>query len=230
MAEGNKIGGRDVKRLALGFLQAPNFDESSDELPALPPRQLINAFISFFCHNDPKVRRRAIRALGLVTARLASEDRERARVIMRRLMWMLNDESGGIGWGAPEAMGEIMALDAQLAREYGDILVSYLDEQGNFLEFEPLQKGLLQAIARVAETRPEVVERAAGLLPKYLKSDDPTIRGLAARAIGVLKAEAARPMLEALVKDPVRIILFVDEHPIETTVGNLARENLAKLG
>jgi hypothetical protein len=46
--------------------------------------------------------------MGEVMAHLADKDMESARVIMRRLMWSLNDESGGIGWGAPEAMGEIV--------------------------------------------------------------------------------------------------------------------------
>jgi len=57
---------------------------------------------------------------------------ESARVIMRRLMWSLNDESGGIGWGAPEAMGEIMARHEQLTKEYSAILGSYIREDGKF--------------------------------------------------------------------------------------------------
>jgi len=36
-------------------------------------------------------------------------------------MWSLNDESGGIGWGAPEAMGAIMARHTGLADEYANI-------------------------------------------------------------------------------------------------------------
>ncbi|MEA3417440.1 MAG: hypothetical protein U9R02_15080 [Thermodesulfobacteriota bacterium] len=53
--------------------------------------------------------------MGVVVSNLADHDMESARVIMRRLIWNLNDESGGIGWGSPEAMGEIMARNNRLA-------------------------------------------------------------------------------------------------------------------
>ena len=59
---------------------------------------------------DELIRWRAVSAMGIVTAALADARMDAARVIMRRMMWQLNDESGGIGWGIPEAMGEIMAL------------------------------------------------------------------------------------------------------------------------
>ena len=91
--------------------------------------------------NDELVKWRAVTAIGSIVTLLAKKDIEAARVIMRRLMWSLNDESGGIGWGAPEAMSEIMAQSNKIAEEYNSILISYLNEQGNFLEYEPLQKG-----------------------------------------------------------------------------------------
>ena len=63
--------------------------------------------------------------MGQVVSNLADTDMESARVIMRRLIWNLNDESGGIGWGSPEAMGDIMACHERLAGEYHRLLVSY---------------------------------------------------------------------------------------------------------
>ena len=36
-------------------------------------------------------------------------------------MWTLNDESGGIGWGSPEVMGEILAAHKGLAEIQGRI-------------------------------------------------------------------------------------------------------------
>ena len=61
--------------------------------------------------------------MGALVFSLAEQDMESARVVMRRLMWNLNDESGGIGWGSPEAMGEIMARHSGLAEEYSKISV-----------------------------------------------------------------------------------------------------------
>ena len=61
--------------------------------------------------------------MGEVVSKIAENDLEFARIIMRRPMLNLNDESGGIGWGAPEAMGEIMARSEKLAEEYHKILI-----------------------------------------------------------------------------------------------------------
>ena len=83
------------------------------------------------------IRWRAVSAMGHVVSRQAENDMPAARIIMRRLMWNLNDESGGIGWGSPEAMGDIMARSAPLTREYHRILISYVDPSGNFLEPRP---------------------------------------------------------------------------------------------
>jgi hypothetical protein len=229
MSNDKRMGGREIKRYVLGLLEAPDLNRTLEKLLSLQPKKSVNALISFLCHNDLKIRHRASHAIGHVVSRMASQDRERARIILRRLMWMLNDESGGIGWGVPEAMAEIMAHDKRLADEYGHMLVSYLDEDGNFLEYEPLQRGLIWAIGRVAETRPELVESAAAHLPKYLVSEDATIRGLAAKVVGILKVEAARDLLEALVDDAAEFTFYMDDQLITRNVGDLAREGLAEL-
>jgi len=95
---------------------------------------VINPLFSFLYNNDEQVRWRTVTAFGAVVAKLADEDMEAARIIMRRLMWNLNDESGGIGWGSPEAMGETLARHEGLAKEYARILLSYARQDGNYLE------------------------------------------------------------------------------------------------
>ena len=131
--------------------------------------------------------------MGHVVSQLADRDLEAARVIMRRLMWNLNDESGGIGWGSPEAMGEILAAHSGLAHEYVHILLSYAREDGNYIEHEALQRGLLWGIGRLSERRPELVRGAAVFLLPYLASQDGMIRGLSARIMGLLQVKEARP-------------------------------------
>ena len=229
MSNDKRIGTRDIKRRVLDLLKKSDFDKDLNKLLWLQPKKSINALISFLCHNDLEVRHRAGYALGHLVGQMALQEREQARIIMRRLMWMLNDESGGIGWGVPEAMAEIMANNDRLAKEYSHMLISYLDRQGNFLEYEPLQRGLLWAVGRVAETRPELFESAAAHLPKYLESEDATVRGLAAKAVGILEVKAAKPLLEALVGDTTKIILYKNDRLIDFSVGELARESLTKL-
>src|SRR3990172_2084840 len=42
---------------------------------------------------------RAIKAIGRVARALVNTDDEFLRVTIRKLLWSLSDESGGIGWG-----------------------------------------------------------------------------------------------------------------------------------
>jgi HEAT repeat protein len=150
-------------------------------------------------------------------------------VTVRRLIWSLNDESGGIGWGAPEALAEIMARDERLADEYCRIFVSYLDEKGNFLEYEALQQGLLWGLARLAGVRPELVREAVPHLGRYLESGNAAVRGLAARAAGLLGAQEFGPRLRALLDDKADFPLYEEGTVVSRTVRDMAREALAAL-
>jgi len=225
--DGTKRSGRDLKMKVLDLLRSDNFDQRLSELCILPARQVINPLFSFLLSSDEQTRWRAITAMGAVVADLAEKDMESARVIMRRLMWSLNDESGGIGWGAPEAMGEIMACHQGLAKEYANVLISYIWEDGNFLEYEPLQRGAVWGLGRVAQARPDLVQDALPHLLSFLESADATVRGLAAWTLGLLGAEAARPQLEALLGDEAEVPLYIGGRLMVRCVGDLAKEALA---
>lgn len=224
-----KRGARSLKAKVLGLLQVDDFLTGLEELKALPGRQVINPLFSFLLHHDQRVRWRAVTAMGAVIANLAESDMESARVIMRRLMWSLNDESGGIGWGAPEVMGEAMSRNDRVAEEYASILVSYADEEGNFLEYEILQRGLLWGLARLAGTQPHLVEPVAPHLGKYLESDDTFVRGLAARLAGLLRLESFRDKLLKLSDDPSELNRFINDKTVGVPVSDLAREALSLL-
>lgn len=222
-----KRSSRDLKRTVLALLQSEDFDQRLNDLCQWPARQVINPLFSFLLSSDEQTRWRAITAMGAVVAHLAEKDMESARVIMRRLMWSLNDESGGIGWGAPEAMGEIMACHGGLAKEYAPILLSYIRQDGNFLEYEPLQRGAVWGVGRVAQSRSNLVQDAGPHLLSYLASTDAPLRGLAAWAVGLLGVEAARSTLETLFEDKAEISLYLDRRLVRRSVGDLAKEALA---
>jgi hypothetical protein len=207
-------------------------DAALAEVAALPARRTINPLIGFYCHSNPRLRWRAITATGLLVARLADSEMESARVIVRRLMWSLNDESGGIGWGAPEAMGEIMARHPGLAREYACILVSYLDEAGNYLELPALQAGALWGVGRLAQVRPDLLAPIPALLPPYLQSPLAVHRGLAAWIAGGLQAgqDSLKPLLNALLTDTISFEFYNGRELIPQTVDRMARMALARIG
>ena len=224
-----KRSGRDLKGKVLALLQSDNFDQALHELFQLPARQVINPLFSFLLHHDEQVKWRAVSAMGDVVANLAEKDMESARVVMRRLMWILNDESGGIGWGAPEAMGEIIACHDGLAKEYASVLVSYVREDGNFLEYEPLQRGAVWGIGRVAQVKPHMIQDAVPHLLLFLESPDGIVRGLAAWTMGLLRARSAQEKLEALVEDDAEVLLYLNRNLVRRTVGDLAKEALAAI-
>lgn len=142
---------------------------------------LINALLHFFYHKDEEIRVKAIYVFGKVVEEISKENLEKARIIFRRLMWSLNEESGGIGWGAPEAMAEIMFNSPTLAEEYFHILLSYIREDGNLLEFTPLRIGAFVGLTRLIHKYPHLFQRLNALehVKPYLKSPNETERKLA---------------------------------------------------
>jgi len=229
MTSTKKESTRTLKKKLLAFLQTDDFVHNLDHLRELPARQAVNPLFSFFHHREPLIRWRAVTSMGIITAFLAETEMESARVIMRRLMWTLNDESGGIGWGSPEAMGDIMARSHDLACEFGCILVSYIREEANYLEHPVLQRGVLWGLGRLGHVYPEYMRVAAPAFHPFLQSADPYHRGLAAWAITPLADDNAVPLLEDLTRDETAIILYTDMRFISTTVAHLAGEALKHL-
>jgi len=198
-------------------------------LDGLAPRVAVNPLFACFYDMAPRIKWRAIAAMGYVVSRLAEHEMESARVVMRRLMWNLNDESGGIGWGSPEAMGEIMAQNPKMAEEYGSILTSYIQQGKNFLEHEALQRGSIWGVGRLAQSHPGLVADAADDLRLFLGSSDPYHRGYAAWALGNIKDRRAVTELERLAADPAEIDIFRQQALQTTEVGLLAKEALAAI-
>ena len=213
----------------LQLLLAEDFAKGLAEIRRLPARKAVGPLFSYLCSLDESVKWRSVTAMGTILADLAASDLESARVVMRRFIWNLNDESGGIGWGCPESMAEAMARHEKLAAEYGCILLSYIQPDGNYLEHEGLQRGVLWGVGRLAHRRPQCMQTAAGCLFPYMRSPDPYLRGLAVWAVGpMLNAETVR-YLQRLAGDPAELMLYRNEELTQYSVGHLAREALAQV-
>ena len=155
---------KKFKEGVLELLELNDFENNIQIIHKYDKRKLVNALFSFLCSTDKKIKKNAVTAMGEVVSKIAEIDLESARIIMRRLMLNLNDESGGIGWGAPEAMGEIMARSEKLAEEYHKILISYTLGGGNELDFEELQKDVIAGLKRLSRVRPNLVKEVEHLL------------------------------------------------------------------
>lgn len=155
---------RNFKREVLKFLEQDDFENQLKNIHNFPPMKVVNALLSFLVTTNQTIKKHTVTAMGEVVSRIAEEDIESARIIMRRLMLSVTEESGGIGWNTPEAMGEIMARSEQLANEYHKILISYTLGGGNELDFEGLQKSVIAGLKRLAEVHPHLVKEVMHLL------------------------------------------------------------------
>ncbi|MGE4504996.1 MAG: DVU0298 family protein [Desulfovibrionaceae bacterium] len=203
------------------------------------PATLANPLLALRLAKAERTAWRAAEALGRVTARTADVSMEKARVLMRTYMWYLNEESGNLGWGIPEAMAAAMADNDRLAREYHTILASYVycEEgcDGNYLDHPELRRGVFWGLGRLARARPELVEHAQRFLVQGCKDHDAVNRGLAARVLGILASSgrctgpAARTALRAISGDSSEIRVYEDGFLRDATVGELAAEALAQM-
>jgi len=215
------MGGKKLKKKILEILSHNDFEKGIVSISGFSARQVVNPLFSFFYSSDELVKWRAVTAMGLVVSNLADNDIESARVVMRRLIWNLNDESGGIGWGSPEAMGEIMARHEGLSKEYYKILISYIIPDGNYIEHEILQRGVLWGIGRLAHARSHLVKDFAHLLCNYMESSDPALRGLAAWTAGLFDCKATNRLLKRLENDQATLTFYFDGGLEELTVAQL---------
>lgn len=225
------VSQRGSKQEILALLSQAELDTVLTALAGYPPEKLLNPLFSAICSASEKTKWNAVSAMGVTVARLAEQDMEAARIVMRRFMWSLNDESGGIGWGTPEAMAECLACHGGLAQEYTKILVSFMREDGFYLELPALQRGLMWGLGRLAQVRPELLRdwQAPRYLLPYLDSEDPFVRALAARALGLLQVVAAAAKIKQCSDDTTEFSLYAEDRLSTVTTGQLAREALAAL-
>jgi len=229
--------GFGLRKLVRSVLESPDFEEALKRT-GIAPKKMINPLLCFLFETDKLIRWRAVRGVGITVSAIAEKSLEQARTVMRRLIWSLNDESGSIGWGAPEAIGEIMAENETLAREYYRILISYIDENGNLLENDELERGVMWGIDRLAQKRPELLREWTGPVLAQLNSPDPVKRGLALRTLlfmaaansaGCAGSQALAPLLVPLVDDQSEIRIFQNGFFVEHKIGRLASELLDRL-
>jgi hypothetical protein len=203
--------------------------ENISRILSIPAQKAINPIFSFFFSKDELLKWHAVSAMGIVVDNMAKQNIEQARIVMRRLMWNLNDESGGIGWGSPEAMGEIMARNKALANEYSKFLTSYINKEGNFIEHDILQRGVLWAIGRLSHSRPELIKSEAIHLNDFMLSADIVKRGLSTWAAEPLKSDVNKTFLIPLLNDPSTLDIYIDGEMVSFSVSHLAGKALENL-
>ncbi|MBI5204232.1 MAG: HEAT repeat domain-containing protein [Nitrospirae bacterium] len=184
--------------------------------------RILSTLISLTYDKKSLMSWRAIEAVGLVSKEIARTRPELVRNTVGRLLWMIRDESGGIGWSSPEMLGEIVRNNTEQFSDIAPIIVSFLEE-------DMLAAGVLRAIGRIGQANPGLVKHAMPAILPYLHSPDPVLRGLAAWAIGEIGSAGAIRELEKLQDDISSITIYEEGELREKTVGELARSSIKKL-
>jgi len=164
---------------------------------------------------------RAIEALGRLMGAIAEDDVERVRDTVRRLMWLMNDESGGLGWRSPELIGEILVNVPELIEEYGRLLPAYFHE-------EPFEQGSHLAVARSAAINSAPFADFVEDLNNSLEDSDSAIRCHAASALHDIDPGNHKSRLEKLSRDssPVELYNFENGQLEKTTVARVVEKVL----
>jgi hypothetical protein len=221
---------RQLKEEVLSLLQKSSLDEIFQKLDCYPGHRLLNPLFIALCHPVERVRWHAVCCFGRIVPAIAEKELEAGRIVMRRFLWSLNDESGGIGWGVPEAMAETMCNSRPLRQEFLHMLISYMREDGedlfqdgNYLELPMLQRGLLWGIGRLCQVhRRELIERRiVDDVSGYLESSDLQVTGLAIWCLGLLGAGIGLERIRRFEGCHDRIPLFLDNTFQEISIAEL---------
>jgi HEAT repeat protein len=190
---------------------------------ALGGQGILRTLVSLLYSTDEELRWRATLALGEVSAAVAEVNSERILDLIRRLFWTLNDESGGIGWYVPEALGELLARLPRFASTFGPPLATHLD-------IDPYGPGVLWALGRLSQVNPAAVAFILPRVRERLNDPDPQVRGRAAWSLGQARDSAAAAGLERLAgRDGGEASVFEEGRLRRATVGELAAEALQRL-
>lgn len=144
-------------------------------------RKALSLLIRMAYDKETLVGWRAIKAVGRIANALVKNEPEFLRIAVRKLLWSLSDESGGIGWAAPELLGEIVHSDPEGFADIIPLIAEVYD-----IEEQTFRPGVVYALARVAEVSPEMIASYQKIIIRSLVDTNPLIRIYTLDLIGLL--------------------------------------------
>lgn len=194
---------------------------------AVTRNRVLPTLVSLTFDADLQICWRAIEALGLATSRVTASNPGFVREQLRRLYWLISEESGGICWRAPEAMAEIVFRQPKPFADYLPItlfLLVTLEEEdlGHF------RSGALWAVGRLAGLAGDHLEELLPAITAALGDADPQVRGMAVWALQQAGAHQALVERTDLLTDQGSVDFYADRLITRVTVGELARRVLTE--
>jgi hypothetical protein len=195
---------------------------------AVGKRRVLGSLISLTFDADPQIGWRAVEAMGAAASRIAEHDPDYVREHVRRLLWLVTEESGAICWRAPEAMAETVCALPSLLGDYTPIVVHLLVEFAEE-DLDHFRVGVLWAIGRLGTLARDHIRDVLPAITSALDHPDPQVRGMAVWCLGrvaQVEALASRP---ALLCDEGEVDLYEDGVIDRTSVARLAAKALGVL-
>ncbi len=189
-------------------------------------RRVLGDLVPLTYHSDPCIAWRAVDAMGLAAACIADHESGAVREQLRRLFWLMSEESGGICWRAPEAMAEIVRRRPALFGEYVPIIMHLLLEMAeeDLAHFRP---GVLWAIGTLGDLTAGHLDEVLPAVVAALDDPDPQARGMAVRALSRTGRTDLLATRVDLLDDGASVELYEDRMPRRVSVATLARRALA---
>ena len=156
----------EKKRFILQSLEANDLDVVVSLVQK--DRKALSLLIRMAYDKETLLGWRAIKAVGRVAKAFVGSDHEFMRTAVRKLLWSLSDESGGIGWAAPELLGEIVSSDPEGFADIIPLIVEVYD-----IEEHTFRPGVMYALERIAEVSPELVANYQKVIIRSLVDADP---------------------------------------------------------
>lgn len=157
--------------------------------------RVLSLLVRMAYDKDTLVGWRAIKAIGLSAKALVKTDYDFLRETVRKLLWSLSDESGGIGWAAPEILGEIVSADTERFADIIPLIAEVYD-----IEEKVFRPGILYALGKIAEVSPELVMPFKGLIGRAFSEGEPLSRVFALDLLKTLRSLLGKDDLDDIKK------------------------------
>ena len=192
---------------------------------AMKRRKALGTLLALTFDSDVEVVWRAIEAQGMAAEGLSRKSPNCVREHMRRLFWLITEESGACFWRAPECMAELGARMPRLLQSHVPIafhLIETLEEE----DLEHFRPGALWAVGRLFDLAEDHLPGVLPLVFEALSNPLPQSRGMAVWCLRQVGKGAELADYPALLEDDGLVHLYRDGSVEEITVGRLTQEVL----
>ena len=212
-----------IKRTLRGLLDRGDFEQIAEM--ASRKKRLLGTLVSLTFDADPQIAWRAVEVMGMAAGCIACDDPRYVRNHLRRLHWLLSEESGGLCWRAPEAMAEVVRCHPHLFADYVPIVMTLILNMAEE-DLDHYKAGTLWAMGRLAAVAGDHAHDVLPAITAALDDPDPQVRGMAVWCLGQMgngKTLAHRPDLSG---DRGPVDFYEDRFLSRTSVCRLVRRAL----